>query len=394
LIVGYSALFLPLVLVLRLISPIILVRVGFIASATGQAIHGCENYLQRKSLGLEPKRSIDVFFFSHPLLADEGIVEILKNGVQVPWRPLIRGLWQANALVPGKSRHLVDLGTFSDPEDLFAQTPPLLVPENHKVRSDFDALRSVGLEPGEPFVCFHVRDSAYGDANTPRRDKTATDYRNARTENYWEAIQALVSRGYKAVRMGAIVSTDLPQEMDGVIDYARSGLQSGYMDAVLSSQCAFWLGTPAGASMFAIITRRPIVFVDCIPMGIVSTWRPNDLYIPKKLRKADGQFATIWEVLRGEIGWPEMRNGRLSHTQDMYDSRDLTIIDNSPAEIRAVAEEMDDRLTGKVRIRSEREERIQTEIVKLYEASQLHGVARARLGSDFIATNPELVAPL
>ena len=193
LIVGYSALFIPLVVVLRLISPIVLIRIGVISSATGQAMLGCENYLQRKSLGLEPKRSIDLFLFAHPRLSDKGIVEIVKNDVTVPWRPLTRGLWQANALVPGKSRHLVDLGAFTDPEDFFARTPALLVPENHKVRSDFDALRSLGLEPGEPFVCFHARDSAYGDATTPQRDKTANDYRNAHIEDFWEAVQALVS---------------------------------------------------------------------------------------------------------------------------------------------------------------------------------------------------------
>ena len=138
--------------------------------------------------------------------------------------------------------------------------------------------------------------------------------------------------------------------------------------------------------------RRPIVHVDCIPLGFVNSWRPG-LYIPKRLQTSDGNFLSVFEILRGEIGWPEHVNGVWTHTQGMYDRQDLSIIDNSPVEIRAVAEEMDDQLNDRISYLDERENQIQSEIARILESTHWHGKSRVRLGSEFIKSYPELMAP-
>ena len=319
---------------------------------------------------------------------------MLGRKMTIVWRPLARVLMRANELVPGTSRHLVNLDEYMDPDDLLARTPPQLVFTDEETRRGDEALRSIGLDPGQPFVCLHVRDASFKFATRAGYRPETNDFRNADIENYMEAARSLVERGYSVVRMGAVVDTDLPAEIEGVIDYARSGMRSDFADAVLSERCAFWLGTPSGANIVAIVRRRPMVFTDCIPIGIVASWGEGNLYIPKKLSKPDGTFLTLWEMLRGEIGWPERRDGKWSHTLGMYEDRGLTIVDNSSSEIRAVAEEMDDQLQGVVTCRDDRVDRIQAEIARLLESSRWHGKARARLGSGFIKSSPELISPL
>jgi putative glycosyltransferase (TIGR04372 family) len=392
LVTAVSLLFVPVILLIRLISPIVKVRFGFLSSSFGHMVLGCELYLARKAHNLEPRRTIDLFL-ADTRHSNAFVVEMLRRRVTIVWRPLIRALMRANELVPGKSRHLVNLDEFMDPDDLLARTPPQLIFTTGEARQADEALRSLGLEPGQPFVCLHVRDAAFKLSTNPRYDPLTGDFRNADIRDYLDAARSLVSRGYTVIRMGAIVDSELPSGLEGVVDYARSGMRSDFTDTVLAARCSFWMGTPSGAHIVAIVTGRPVVFTDVIPLGIQSFWRPGDLYIPKKLRNSEGRLLTIWDILRGGIGWPEMRNGVWSHSLAMYEERGFTIVDNSPAEICAVAEEMDDRLRGKTSDRDEREDRIQVEIASLLEASRWHGKVRARVGSDFIKSNPDLVAP-
>lgn len=384
--------FVPVILVIRVISPILLIRFGFVHSAYGHMILGSELYFARKSLGLEPRRTIDLFLVdSHH--ANSFIVGLLHRKMTVVWRPLIRLLLQANTVLPGKSRHVIDLDAFMDPDDLLARAQPQLdFGDTNSDRAD-ELLRELGLEPGSPFVCLHVRDTAYKTATVPGQSPIKNDYRNSDIEDFMDAAASLVDRGYTVVRMGAVVSDEMPRGIDGVIDYARSGMRSDFLDAVLAARCSFWLGSPSGANMVAVITRRPVVYIGFIPMGLATSWGSGHLYIPKKLRTADGQFLTIWDILNGEIGWPQSTDGAWSHTLTMYEERGITIIDNSPEEIRAVSEEMDDQLKGNVASRDEREIQIQEEIARIMEATRWHGKVRARLGSDFIRSHEELVAP-
>jgi putative glycosyltransferase (TIGR04372 family) len=387
-----SLLFIPVIVLIRLIGPIVLIRVGFVHSAIGHMVLGSELYLARKAHNLEPRRTIDLFLVD-TRHANTFVVGMLRHRLTIVWRPLIRALIRANEMVPGKSRHLIDTDAFMDPDDLFAITPPQLDFTDTGSSQADDGLKALGVEPMQPFVCLHVRDTAFKVTTNPQYNSLNGDYRNADIEDFIDAALSLVSRGYVVIRMGAVVSTDLPPGLEGVIDYARSGMRSDFMDAVLAARCAFWLGTQSGVNSLAIVNRRPVVYVDCIPMGLATSWAPDDIYIPKKLRDSEGRLLTIWEILRGEIGWPQMHNGGWYHTLSMYQERDFTIIDNSRYEIRAVAEEMDDHLSGRIRPQDEREDRIQVEISSLLEASRWHGKARARIGSAFIKSNPDLVTP-
>ena len=392
LVTAISLLFIPIILLIRLMSPIVLIRFGFVHSAIGHMVLGSELYLARKSHNLEPRRTIDLFLVD-TRHANTFVVDTLHRRLRIVWRPLIRALIRANEMIPGKSRHVIDTNAFMDPDDLFAITPPQLDFTDTGSKQADDGLKSLGVDLTQPFVCLHVRDSAFKVTTNPQYNTVNGDYRNADIEDFMDAARSLVSRGYVVIRMGAIVATKLPPGLEGVIDYARSGMRSDFMDAVLAARCAFWLGTQSGVNSLAIVNRRPVVYIDCIPMGLATSWAPNDLYIPKKLRNSEGRLLTIWEILQGEIGWPQMRDGGWYHTLGMYQERGITIIDNSRDEIRAVAEEMDDHLKGRIRPHDEREDRIQAEIAGLLEASRWHGTARAQIGSEFIRSNPEMVAP-
>jgi putative glycosyltransferase (TIGR04372 family) len=200
-------------------------------------------------------------------------------------------------------------------------------------------LRSIGITEDDWFVCLHNRDAAYLDAYMPE-NKTqwrTTDHRNSEIENYMKAAEYITSKGGYVLRMGAIVGQPLPEHNNPkIIDYA-SLHRSDFLDIYLPSKCRFFLGCDSGIFVIATIFDVPVALANCNLIAH-NPFRRSDLFLLTRLKDtATGKFVPYDKAL--EVGYYNIfyAKPRMPGYQ---------IVENTPDEILALAQEMLDRLEG------------------------------------------------
>jgi putative glycosyltransferase (TIGR04372 family) len=134
------------------------------------------------------------------------------------------------------------------------------------------------LEKG--FVCLNVRDSAYlartnSTGWSEERDWSYHDYRDSDIKTYVAAAEALANMGYTVFRMGAIVKEPLISSNPRVIDYATNGMRNEFLDVFLGANCTFTISVGSGWDSVPAIFRRPMMFVNQLPV-----FEPSVLTLP------------------------------------------------------------------------------------------------------------------
>jgi len=121
------------------------------------------------------------------------------------------------------------------------------------------------------FVCLNVRDKTFLEKSDPiawsrNRSWSYHDYRDSDIKTYVAAAEALAEMGYTVFRMGAIVKEPLISKHPRVIDYATNGMRTEFLDIFLGAHCAFAVSTGSGWDSVPTIFRRPVMFVNQLPV--------------------------------------------------------------------------------------------------------------------------------
>lgn len=272
---------------------------------------------------------------------------------------------------------------YTDIHGLLPRTPVHLsftVEEEHLGR---EGLKAMGISEGTPFICFHVRDSAYHESATPDRDFSFSDYRDSTIHNHVPAAGEMTYRDYFTVRMGAVVKEPLQTTNPMIIDYATK-YRSDFMDIFLCAKCYFYIGDQCGLDIIPSIFRKPIANVNVVPIQAVRTWGQDDLFIPKKLwLREERRFMTFREIFDRRID--NIRIGK------HYEQLGIEPVENAPEEIKALAVEMDERLKGTWQT-TEEDEELQRRFWSIYRPDKLfHGVIVSHIGAEFLRQNQELL---
>jgi putative glycosyltransferase (TIGR04372 family) len=115
------------------------------------------------------------------------------------------------------------------------------------------------------FVCLHVRDSAYL-TKSMGQQINKHNYRDSEIKTYVAAAEGLAEIGYTVFRMGAIVKEPLNSAHPRVIDYATNGIRTEFLDIFLGAQSIFTISTGSGWDSVPTIFRRPVMFVNHLPV--------------------------------------------------------------------------------------------------------------------------------
>jgi len=244
-------------------------------------------------------------------------------------------------------------------------------------------LQSMGISSQSLFVCFVGRDPNYLKLVYADLDTSYHDYRNTDIKNYILAAEELVNRGYYTIRMGSAVVEVLDSNNPRIIDYATNGQRSDFMDIYLGAKCHFFISVGTGIDAIPAIFRRPIVYVNYVPLEYALSWDKNNIIIFKKhwLDK-EKRFLSFREIL-------ESGAGRFLYT-NQYVDMGITLVENTPDEIRDVVIEMEERLKGTWKTTKE-DEILQRKFWSLYKSSELHGKIYSRIGADFLRTYQALL---
>lgn len=370
-----------IVLLVRIIRPYILIRfLPLTSSRIGHFATETEMYLCKRDIEARNGRHNWDIFYCVPPICNQQLKKMWKRSLTI----FDFAYWfdKINQKIPGGSIHTGSMPAYRDMQSVFEITPAHLCFTAQEEQLGQEELRKIGIPEGAPFVCFHARDAAYLNSVLPSNDGKHHDFRNSDIRNYLPAIRALVERRYYLVRMGSIVKEPLDDSRPRIIDYAVK-YRSEFLDIYLLSKCKFFLSSLSGIAEVAEAFRKPIAWVNCIPIEHIHSWDTKDLIITKKLwLLEEKRFLTFSEIFDSEIG-------RFYKTED-YEKLTIEVVDNTPEEITAVVMEMEERLRG-VWQTSEEDEELQQRFWSLLKNSKLHGKIQSRIGAEFLRQNRNLL---
>ena len=374
-------------LFLRLIRRWLLIRWGcLVSSRIGPFATSPELYLCRGDAGIDmPKqRHIDLFFLEELPLCNQQMLTMWKRVLRIFPSWLLRPLEQLNKLIPGGEIHQIRGETW-DRHNLFDRYPSHLEFTLAEESRGKAGLNSMGIPADARFICFMVRDSAYLNHHLPQQDWNHHNYRDVDIQNYVLAAETLAERGYFVIRMGAKVNFPLESKNSRVINYATNGMRDDFMDIYLGAKCWFCISSNTGIHCVPNIFRRPVIYTNDVPFGVLNTWFGSDLILTKR---------HFYKNENRELSFGENFQQGVAYSPQEYEAKAIELKENTPEEIRDVALEMVERLEGTWQPHKD-DEGLQKKFWDLYPINHRHrgvlwhGEVRARFGAVYLRNNQE-----
>lgn len=328
---------LPCSILIVLIHPFLEIRLGSIWSGRiGHFIEDPAIYLTMiNSQKKNSKKSIWLFYLNGEIANTHWVKMVSKQLFISPW---VRYLFFFCSLLPLKKKICLELPSATGPgRDMILQKTEV----KFSFSNDEEAfvkkwLRKYGWKDGEPFVCIHVRDSAYLEQNKVRGDDYSYHtYRDSEIETYMESIIFLINKGYWVFRMGKAANQSIPYKHLKLIDCPFLSDSNDMIDVWLSLNCHFYVSTSSGPVLWPAISKRPILFVNALPLIDGFYWT-NRIWVPKHLiwRKS-GKKLTLKEYFQ----YPLVRS-------DDYIRSGINVKSLSSSEILLAVKECEQRVSG------------------------------------------------
>ena len=299
------------VFLLFLLSKLMTVKVHYIYNsrighfATNTELSYLTTQAPRNRFGLRP---LHLFFFQSEQSANM-FLETL-------WRRKLRILphnlgWLIYDLAKRLPMSKIAAQSIADDVDgLLIATKPSLFFNPSELAKGQIFLRKLGLSPNDKFICLNVRDGIFLRESeaigwTKNRDWSYHDYRDSDISTYIKAAEAIAEMGYTVFRMGALVKEPLVSKHSKVIDYATNGMRTEFLDIFLAAHCAFCISTGTGWDSVPAIFRRPIMFVNHLPIFSPSaTTLPITIY-PKLLgNQRSIPSLSLTELIQKDLATP------------------------------------------------------------------------------------------
>jgi putative glycosyltransferase (TIGR04372 family) len=378
--------------VMRLISPIVVVRIGSInASRVGHLSLDTEMLESEKNLGFGlPRRPVfDVYFpWTGPFpVANRLLLNMWRRSVRVWPAFLCEPVDSVSRLMPFGDRFIIPARkgiegvpnlVQGDAYGVLPRTRPhigLTPDEEFEAQSQ---LKEMGMDPSNPHVCLLVRDDAHFAAMG--RELEAHSYRNAQIDTYGEAVNELVHRGYSVFRMGVSAASPIEVFHPRVHDFPFSGARTELLDVYLTMTCRFFVSTGTGLDALAVVARRPVLLTNYSQVGELRL-SMSTLVLPRRAWSvSEGRHLTLSEQFA--IGLHKMTEA------EQFASVGVSFEANSPSEILDAVIEMEERSTGVWRPRADEETLEGQFLDQVPEYLKLGGV-RGRVVYSFLREHPE-----
>ena len=375
-------------LVVRLLSPVICLKFHApYRQRIGHLSREFDLYLSDKKPTNNKKIPVVVEIFAIPRRhsANLQLRKMLNRKICI--MPFANILVDLNKWLPGENRHIIDWTYYAECADFKkSEKNPTPVIELTKAENEKGQRNRLefGISENMPHVCFFARDSSYME-RVYGGEKSGIwsyhDYRDSDIDNYMPAIESItVNNELAALRMGKIVEKEIRSNNKLVIDYASSKDKCDFMDMYLLSTCLFCVAAVTGLSNVATMLRRPIVFVNAVPILTLYHGRYGYgcVYIPKKLwLKKEKRYMSLQETL-------EQKADNLCLAKD-YETKGIQLIENTAEEIKEVVLEMYDRVKGKWQ--ETKEERNLQEKFWKFIGADTGDMCWAKMGAKFLRDN-------
>ena len=199
-------------------------------------------------------------------------------------------------------------------------------------------MSKLNITKNDKYICFFARDSKYFDDYYHKIEMNAICPRDSNINVQLSALRFLVVNGYKCIRIGSAVTTELEvynEEKSKIIDYPNSMMQSEKLDLYIQSNPVFTISTGSGIELVSICFRNPVVLVNFVEIQNLHLYNNPfyELFIPKLLWSiSEKRLLKFEEILK--------LDGNKVHTIEYFKKMNLEVIDNREDEIKNTIVEM------------------------------------------------------
>ena len=399
----------PVVIIIRLIKPWFLIRWhGLNSSRIGHFARETELYCCERDAGINSpsQRYIDFFYLGKKYVCNKQLEKMWRRKLIVLPTFLLAPLYRINRFinifVSGGKYHEVIVASANDYFDNSIQRDPMRDVHNLLERfqphisftdkEEFQGkkiLTEFGIPKDAKFVCLNVRDSSYLDRHKKHtlRDWSYHNYRDGDIDKYILSAEELTKRGYYIFRMGVKVLKPLKSSNPKIIDYAKSGMRTEFMDIYLGAKCNFCISTSSGFDEIPTIFRRPVVLTGFANIGYMRTESKRNLIIPRHhIYQKSKKRLTLSEIFSSNVA--------IAHESEKFEQNGIELEENSPEEIKDLIIEIDERLNGRWKDTKE-DLLLQKRFWSIFEEKMnqlklkypMHGKMNSKIGTKFLRSN-------
>ncbi len=148
--------------------------------------------------------------------------------------------------------------------------------------------------------------------------------RDARIEDYTDALKLIIRKGGKIVRVGDSSMPPAPR-LDGLIDYALEVKKDSSIDVLLCAYCRFFIGGPSGPGYVPPLFEKPCLYLNWAP-PLVRPVNEDGWYLPKLYYQNEAAHPMhLKAIISSSLGGVE--------TPEALNRAGISVIDNTPEQI-------------------------------------------------------------
>ena len=362
---------LPLVLIIRLIKPFLLIRLGYLnAVRIGHFAPDTAEHIALSSS--TPKNCLDWYWIPERVSNKQWLLMVKRTLTVHDWTKYLD--WCNRLLPGGEVHHRPSTYRGSRDQDGLVHKLNLAMPFlSQEERRATMWLRSQGWSEGQPFICLLVRDAEYLRAhpdhgnNDPsyNRQYDYHNFRDTRISDYIPAMNWLTERNVFVCRMGTLAAERITGTNERIIDYAFHDRKDDLLDVWLLANCTACISTATGPDYISYIYGKPLLFVNALPLKYMWSYA-RCVWVPKHLS---------WSKTQRSLTLREHLTHGLLRTED-YCEAGINVRDLDPEEILDAVKELWERLEG-VWSDSEKDVELQKGFWKVFRTApdfdELHG---------------------
>jgi len=382
---------------MRLLRPFLIVRIHqLISTRIGHLTANTELYVCEVESGINrpEKPFIDIVYHGGHRICNKQLARMWKRKLRVWPKWILEPAYVLNELIPGGVPHIAP-SPFQfgrDALNLFEKSDCHIEFTAAEEARGLKELTKLGIAENAEFICLNVRDNLYLNEVIPVESNwTYHNYRDSDIDNYAQAAERLADMGYFVLRMGALVNKPLRSDHPRVIDYACNGMRSDFMDVYLGAKCLFCLSTGSGFDGIPLIFRRPIAYINIVPLGYLETYVKDSLFLGKHhICTRTNNTLSESEIFARGVGF--------SLSSHEFEQQDVVLQENSPEEITDLALEMLARVKG-TWVDNADDSAIQQKFWNIYpldavnpsNGKPIHGSRNGIYAASFLRMHPEWV---
>jgi putative glycosyltransferase (TIGR04372 family) len=381
------------ILLLRILSPFLIVRLGILDSGRIGGMVNADWYLCENQLNTIGSKTIDIFLLIQSTNHRNHFwIRLWKRTklYVIDFRKfdfIAKSIIRINQLFPASDKYSIPIKNHTWPpqgntlKSIIAAKDKkyLYLTEQEKIKGN-DILKSMGLAVNDKFICFHNRDSSFLDTVFAEQNWNFHDYRDSSINNYLAAADYLTKNGYYAIRLGHTTENKIVSTNSKIIDYSNSSYRSNFMDIYLLSQSYFSIFSETGLNQVDWVFRKPCLFVNWVLLKSTFFWQKG-LFIPKKFySRKQNRFLSFKEVIElvGSSG-----------DGNIFENNGWVPIENTAQEILDACIEMNMRMNNEWH-QTKDDEMLQLKYWDLYGKNLVRN-SEFRIGTKFLRGNIELL---